>query len=549
MTRRLLGLAAVFLAALPARGQGGVREPVRVQVTAVAGGSAYLDRGSVHGLRAGDRVRLDVPGFGPFEARLADVASRSSRVELTHTAPTAPVGTTGEAWPTGKEEESEAADPVPVEWERQEEAREEDQPLLVPAFGDRADQRPARIRGRVFTSFGFWRDRGAGRDADYGSAQTGLRFAADNLLGNGGSLRFDGTLDGRWADVAQSSDQDSFRGRIDQLSHAWGVDQRAPFRAEVGRFYSHSLPEIGLIDGAEAFLRVGESLRVGAGAGFLPLPFSDLDTGDDFGTHVFVQYTDQGKGPATVQGTLGYQKTWHRGSPDRDLVIARGLWRPSRVLRVLASGRFDVYGSGARLKDSGPELTYGDLRVDVDPTPRFGFGVYASRFRWPELERRIYSELPDEVVRDGRSDRYGFDARFRVTDELRLTGRVEGWEDRDASGARGEITAWLRRWPADAAGLRLTVQRTSGTFLEGLGFRGGLDLALSDDLSTDLEYDWLDNDLQDQLGGGASVTRQSLRATLDYHPLGPLSAWLGAGVLFGDEEDALTLDLFVQYRF
>ena len=53
--------------------------------------------------------------------------------------------------------------------------------------------------------------------------------------------------------------------------------------------------------------------------------------------HAFAQWRDTDPERSSASATLGVQKTWHRGAPDRDLLFGRGDWSPVDSLRVHSS--------------------------------------------------------------------------------------------------------------------------------------------------------------------------------------------------------------------
>ncbi len=533
---------------LLAQGQGKV---VRVNVTSVAERSVYLDHGRDVGLSVGTFVRLFPPGLAPFEVEIRSISNTSARAELPPGFAAPPTGTPGEANVTEVTQVTTPVAPVSPSapehppWTRQEGARGADQPLLVPTFGEHPNQRPPRLDGRLFASTQWSRDDGGDRSSDYYYTRLGVRADATNYLGTGERVRFAGEIDDRRVSLPDAPDDNEQNARLDLLSVAFGTESWAPTGIEAGRFYSQFLPEIGLVDGVEVVRRYEGGIRFGAGFGAYPLPFPARDTGDDLGVHAFFDYAADAR--RSFATTIGVQKTWHRGTADRDLVLLRVEGRPSDSLSLYGSAKIDVYTGSDSIKGSGVEVTeaYGAVRLDGSSV---GTGLTASHFTWPELLREEYQNLPVELVTDGKVDRLAWNGWWRVSDAMRLAARTDIWRDQDRDGTSWGLDGDLYDVFGPRSSLSLSLFGSDGGYSQGPGLRLGLRAPLGAG-AWRAGYRWHRYELTSLVTGPESYTRESIELGVSV-PLGldgdldcALEHW------FGDDEDAWALNLYLQWRF
>jgi hypothetical protein len=538
---------------------------VALTVTAVGDRSVYLDHGRDVGLKPGVFVRLFPPGAGEIEVEVRVVSQTSARADVPIGLAVPPVGTRGEARvvrPTGDgkpaigQGQGQGDKPAHPGWARREPPRAAGQPLLVPTYGQRPEERDATLDGRLFASYLWNRDRGGDSDSDYSLLRTGVRADATNWLGGAERVRVAAEFDERRAAVADRPDAVDQTGRIDLGSVAFGSEGYAPYGVEVGRFFSVHLPEIGLVDGVEGVLRYQGGLRVGGGTGAYPRPFPARDAGDDVGVHGFVDWTADDR--RTVAAALGVQKTWHRGDADRDLLLARGEWRPWERVALLGSAKVDWYdgddwdadpatGRPADPKGQGFELTEAMLQARVDAGD-FGFGAMATRFTWPALRRVEYQMLPIELVTDGYVERIGVNGSWRASAAVALRARVDQWRDQDRDGATiGSDVDWRGAWsPTAAATVSMFVN--DGGYAAGPGARLLLRERLGD-IGLRAGYRWYRYELGDLATGPEDFVRQSVELGAGCPIAADGDLDLTFERWFGDREDAFALALYLQWRF
>jgi len=551
-THAVAGLVGLVAFAAAARAQG-VPQEQTVVLTVVSANerSVYFDHGRDVGLQVGGFVRLFPPGAGEIEVEVRAVSQTSARAELPPGVSLPPVGTRAEARvvvtpaPAAKP----SARPQPVvehpPWTRREDARADDQPLLVPTFRQRPDQRPATLDGRLFVFGQATMDRAGDADSDYLLLRAGLRADATNWLGYGERARFAGEIDERVVAIEGADDSEDRTARWDLASVAFGTEAWAPTGYEFGRFFSPYLPEIGLVDGVEVVRRYQGGVRLGGGLGAYPRPFPARQQGDDLGVHAFVDFTADAR--RSFAAALGWQKTWHRGAPDRDLFLLRTEWRPAERLFVLGSAKLDYYTSNERVQSAGLEVTEAVLQARIDGDG-IGTGLTATRFTWPDLLRSEYQLLPVELVRDGYVQRLSWNGSFRPSASLSLRPRVDWWSDQDRNGsALGLDGDWRGLWN-DSSALSVSVFRNDGGYSSGPGAR----VQVRDrwhDLYWRAGYRWYRYELDSLVSGAETYTRQSVEAGVSWQIDPRTDLDLSVERWFGDREDAFAFAFYLQWRF
>jgi hypothetical protein len=531
-------------------------ERLPVRIVQVAGRSVYFDKGRRDGVVPDLRIRLAPAGGVPFEVRVVVAASSGARAEIPAHLPLPPVGTRGEAIldagsrarldraADGKAESRSVPEHPP--WSTDDAGFTRDAPLLVRARGQTRSERPTRWRGREFLHYQFLEDRGGDRRNSYQFGRLGTELEAENPFGRGGALYLEADLDRRGTDLWRGEDASDTRLRLDKLSYAWGIERERSHRGEVGRFISHSVPELGLLDGVETSLRLAGGYRVGGGLGTAPEPLPTRDTGDDLGVHVFAEI--EPAADAAFAGLIAFQKTWHHGRDDRDQVFGRLEWTPGDAWRLWSSFRVDIYDSSDRIKGSGAQLT--EFWAQAQWLPRFdrGIALSASRYRWAELRRDEVLGVPVALVRDSYVDRLDLSAWFPVAERVRVRLRGDRWQDQDRDGANGEVSVDLREFLDPSGFLFLSAHYSDAAYSSGPTLRGRYSRTLGGSFVS-LSYE--SSLLRSRGFGGVRqhADRHVVRGEYDFGPGDRWDASLGVERTFGDLEDSFGLTLFLQYRF
>lgn len=533
---------------------------VEVQCTALAGDGMYLDQGRDSGIEPGDALRVFPPDGPARNGKIVSVSRTSSRAQLGSgiegldisvravvlvpkkrlEAPASAAGAAESAPP--------AAAPAPAPaprvpehppWTAPPEQWKQDTPLLAPAHGVPPEDRPRRLDALLYTSADWTNDEAGDEAREFLSTGAGLEGRIENPFGQGGELGFDGEWYARASESGGETERES-KLRLDRLSYAWGGVRGDSDRGELGRFLQHEFPEFGFLDGFEYALRTSGGSSLGASLGFQPEPDDQFRTGDDLQAALFGRLTS-GESRNLSLGA-GYQKTWHEGEADRDLFAAQFELHPWSTTALFASALVDLYTSGDDLKGSGPELTQFFFNASQRTSGGHGLGLFASRFRFPELLRNEFDDVTAEEVASSVNDRYGLDGWLELGSGLQLYGRAEKWSDQDDSGGGGRARVTWRNAFGAGGPLLLETYFNSGKFSETTGLRasGRKRFGLG---SLGLSWDATDFDQEDV---GETLQQHAVRADLDLALGRHWFLALYAESRFGDEQDALSLGFVLQ---
>jgi len=425
----------------------------------------------------------------------------------------------------------------PEQWDRE-------TPLLAPALSREASERERQLHGRLFADYSHtWNMRDP--QHQYSLGRIGSSLWVENPFRRGGRFHLDGELNRRNLLLDDADDERDQPGRIDRFSYAWGDDPGRPFRVEFGRFLQNEIPELGVLDGAEFVYRTESSDRIGVSLGALPEFLPDMKTGDDLQAAVFYRFVSDEE--EHFSAAVAYQKTWHRGKSDRDLVIGTvDYFSPGGMLTLHQSVWGDFYTSSDDLKTSTFEITQADASGTLRLGPSRGLGLHFSRIRWPQLLRREYLPSFESQVRGDWVMRYGLSAWQEWGRTVRLDGRVGHWEDQDdRAGTTWDLRLALRDLLYDSGEVTLSIYDTNGVFTSGLGGRVGLSRRFSRGFMT-VAYDI----------GGYSYTAEpgnsmqhGLHATFDYDLTPTTAISLSTDYWLGERQNSFGLGLFVQRRF
>lgn len=532
-----------FLAAR-AEAQEGHGSLVEGRVIAVANGSVEIDRGLVDGLRTGDSVTLLVPGGSPLSGRVLTVSQRSATVQvgsgaIVEMGVPVEVRIPGGRSTPGDTPRSDTPEHPP--WENPVQDWPKDKPLLAPVSEITPADRSVLVSGRIYAFADMvWDDE---RDTSSSFSRGGIDLRVQNAFGLGGRLRFDG--EGNASDFTSAdglSDESESNMRIDRLSYAIGGDRHNPLRVEAGRFLQHGMPQFGVLDGAEVGFRLPNGHRFGGSFGYIPLLYgSNAGTGEDMQTSVFYRIHS-----ADDQSRLGagYQKTWHDGTPDRDLLLIEGSSRSDGGLRVFGSAWVDLYDANDPSRD-GTELTRVMLNAYWRDRQGNGWSAGVSQFRFPSLAAQQTFD-PTALVYTDKEVRRGDLSLFRdLGNRTTGTAKVHFWSDEDASGGGGELRwdardLWLDRTRVGAA-VFLSQARFSDVFggrLDGSYYTkaGQLRLALHSANYANAEF----------TTGSSDLLQHRIRLSYDVAFDGGWSLSAYGEMRSGDEQSSRTAGFYLQ---
>ncbi len=544
-TRACVGVLSLVLLA----GSASAQPRIEATVVAVSGRSVFISIGRDKGVRPGSTLVYVLPDGQRVQATIQDVSAGNARAELlpTDQAPEVNtraevIGASGQAEPetTGPTRATQTPDHPP--WTRKPDGHTEDMPLLAPAFATPPEQKPTAVHGRVYADVQQTHDNTGG--SDYTLARAGLWMQVDNPFKDAGRILIAGAYDFRGTSISDGSHNDT-NFRLERFSYARGLNSSDPYRIEVGRFYSSSLPELGLFDGVEGKVRFENGWSMGAGVGAYPTPYPGRESFTDYGFHLFADYEADRLG--SLSSTIGYQQTWHDGRADRNLLIGRINARPSEKWWLFGSAMVDVYTGSDTLKDTIADVSQLLAQATYMPSPRTGFTATYIHTTWPELLREEYRNLPDNLIRTGRVDRISANAWRRVGEHVRLSARAHYWIDQDSDGAGGELGAEWYDALRKGSTLYGSVFYEDATYNDGLGARvqtrqeiGPVQLMAS--------YEAFVYSVNRVAAGSETFLRHTLRADVAWST----RRWYydaSVGYTFGDNEDSISVGLFAEYRF
>lgn len=552
--KKHLPLAAILLGLAPSlRAQDDAAfERVELRVhTAPAPGSVVVDHGSADGLAVGDAVRFRPRLGGVHEGAVIELDERSAVVELADRSVALEPGTRGEAFVPRERLEvvQEAPEPPPAAaehppWERAEEQWSTDLPLLAQIDAVRPQERSRTYSARLFMSGDqTWASLDDRSDSFF---RLGEDVRIQNPFERGGELHLEMEQTYRQTDVPDNPEDGARDLRVDRFSYAWGNDRFSEYRWEAGRFLQNGMPEFGVLDGVEFGRRLENGDRVGASAGFMPEPDADMQTGDDFQIAAFYHWTADETERFSVDG--GFQKSFHEGDADRDLLVASVDYLPVDSWNAHATAWVDYYTEDDVAKGSGFELT----EVYATTWRRWksgnGMALTYTHQRFPELLRTEFLPVEVDQLADDRNDRLSLSGWRWLTAERRAHGQIGVWDDEDESGGDAELGVDVRDLLLDRSRTDFTVFGAQGEFSSLLGVRaswGRYDRLGRWDVLYELgrhEIIGFDDDEND-------LVQHRVRASREMR-LG--SGWNVSGyveTILWDDDDAWSLGFYLQKSF
>lgn len=531
-------LAAALLATAPAVAQDNLVElPLRV-LSVDANRQITVDRGSRDGLRRGDVFELRPATGGTFRARVLQVEERTALAEPADRTFVPPPGTRGSIRvPRDRIRTPARPGPPPPDparvaehppWQNRDERWQDGMPLLAGIGPVRPEERPPALTGRVF-AFG-----GLGSVSGNDDHNTVFRLGADldarNLLHQGGDFHVDAELDYRYEEY----DTQGIDLLVRRFSYAIGGHRFAANRYEIGRFLHRGMPEFGIVDGIEWNHRLAGGSRFGASVGFLPEIDEDFDSLEDLQVSAFYEWVADAD--ETTRLAIGFQKTWHNGESDRDLLVTTFHRTPLDGWHVHGDAWIDFYDSDDAFKGSGAELTAGSLYFSRRFETGTGLEVGWRRLRFPELLRTelLPPLLPAELA-DDRYDRLSFKTWAESDGGDRLQVLVTGFDDEHRTGGAGEISWTDYGALLDGGRLELAALGGRGRFERYFGGRLSYG-SFGSSGSWQALYEVLWHRLDDRPPDGDDLVQHRVALTLDHRTA---SGWVlglsGSGVFFDDD--------------
>lgn len=474
---------------------------LRVSSTAQEG-AVVVDRGARDGLAVGDTIVFSPRSGGEVTGVVREVQEERATVELASPSAVVPLGTRGVARitrarqaapprqdpargrapgaPAAPTEPSAGAtvgapgapeqDPLRDGWPSRDEWTS-DMPLLAGVGVQRPAERPRELSGRAWATFDSIFSADGGRSDTF--FRTGTELVLENPFGAGGTLWFEGEASQRRTQLPDDSngeDTSDSGFRLDRFAYEIGGTRFEPERWTFGRFLSREMPEFGVQDGVEWSRRLDGGHRFGVSAAFLPEPDEDLDGTSDLGLSGWYRWVRDEREETTL--TAGFQKTFHDGDADRDLVVLKAHHLPVDGWTFVGSAWLDLHAADD--VDAGLALTEAHLAAGRRFDGAHDLRVVYDHREYPELLREEFPAVGVESIADGALDRLGLSGAAALTGERRLSGRVGAWADEDDGGGDAELGFEARGFLLPGSRLRLAAFLAQGKTSALRGARIGL---------------------------------------------------------------------------
>ena len=305
------------------------------------------------------------------------------------------------------------------------------------------------------------------------------------------------------------------------------------------------MPEFGELDGVEWSHRFDGGDRVGSSIGWMPEPDREHTTGRDFQVAGWYEWVQDER--EELAFAAGYQKTFHGGAPDRDLIVARMHWLPLRGWNANASAFVDLYSAGDDAKGPGIGLTHANASLRRQfKTAGVNF-TYAHQ-EFPEIDRNEFTPVLANQLADDHLNRLAVSGWTRLSRDLRLSGHVGGWLDEDDVGTDGEVALTLDGALVREDRAELAVFGTVGQFTKAHGARVGYGRSL-DGGRWDVLYELADFRQNGFNSNNDDILQHRLRGS---HEIFTLSGWTFswyAEALYWSDEFGAVVGAFLQRSF
>jgi len=577
VTRIIVLVLLVLAAWTPVRAEGdGDFERVKLRVTSNAAG-VTVDRGKREGLEVGDAVVLYPRAGGTYRGVVTQVDDRSAVIELDDKNFVPAAGTRGEVLVPrarlGKEEAPEEApaepavetpepapepepEPAPAPaketppetepapdatehppWQNKDEDYESGQPLLADVKPLTPRERRKRLTGRAYVVGDA--ARGPESDDDNSQLRLGTDLRYENPAGRGGELR----LNVEYQYLADEIDQLLLK----RFSYGWGGTRFDGMRLEIGRFLQTGMPEFGVLDGIEWSYRRDGGNRVGLSFGYLPEDDGTYHSFQDLQVAAHYEWSPDATERLVVTG--GYQKTWHDGSADRDLVVGKFRYLPNPEWDFHGSVWVDFYLGGDNVKSESVEVTQAILYLGRHAENGNGFDLTYRHLAFPELlrEGEFTPPLPAEID-NNTYDRLALNAWRQMAPGKRVRVYASGFADEDGAGASGELGLDVDDLFLHRSRTGLTLFGAAAQFENVIGARVSFGRTVGNS-QWDLFYEVANHYQRGFASDFNDLLQHRVRASAGVFTASGWDVSAHADAVFWDEDVSWSVGLAVQKRF
>lgn len=519
-------------------------------------GLVVVDRGEVDKLVVGDSVFFSPVFGGTFQGRITNVSERRASVQLNNRQLKLDVGTRGEMRIPLERFEEAASEPegqapplaLPGEhegWERGDDGWTPDLPLLAKVEAIMPEKRPMRISGRAYLSGDHaWTSQAGRSDFFY---RAGSDVLISNPFDRGGELHLDGEINYRHTDLPDDNpDESTKRLRIDRASYSWGGTRFDKKRQEVGRFIQNGVPEFGIVDGYEYGERLENGNRYGVSAGFMPEPTPQMETGNDLQVAGYYEWVSDKR--EELVATAGYQKSFHNGSADRDLLVGKMRYLPPESWDFNGTLWVDLYTKGDSNKSAPIGLTRALLSSGRGWEDGDSLTYTFVHQSFPEIDRFEFLPVAASQLANDRVDRVSASGWKMLAGGNRWHSHIGAWVDQDDAGGDLETGLELADFLWEGGRADLTVFGTQGAYSLVYGARaqvGGEILRAR----WDLAYEFSSHDLAGFDSDNDTIFQHRVTGDLDLYSMRDWTFSLNGTTVVWNSELSLRVGFYLQRSF
>jgi hypothetical protein len=425
-------------------------------------------------------------------------------------------------------------------FENRDEHWQEGEPLLARVRAVLPEERERSLHGRSWASFDATRA-SEGDRSDY-FARAGTSLVLENPFRRGDRIHADLEWNTRRVVVDDDDDERDVEFRAEHLSYAWGGTRFAAEGWEVGRFLQRGMVEFGVLDGAEWILRRRNGHEYGASLGFLPEPDQEFQTGSDLAASAFYRWVADESEELTA--SAGYQKTFHNGAADRDLVVLNFTRVPRAGWAVFGNAWIDFYTEGDDEKGTLMGLTQAYLSAGRRWEDGSSLDLVLSHLEFPEIDRNEFAPVEDAQLADDHSERVALTSRWQITPVLELLSGIGGWIDEDEEGGDLELGLAKDGFLTERGFTAVTALATRGRYQTTIGARVSAGTTAANGTWA-VDYEFTQNRLDGFSSANDDLPQHRLRLRADHAWRGWDLSWRIEGLVY-DDENAVTVGLYLQ---